>query len=84
MKSLEVKVHDIAVDGLPDMKALVGRVAYIWDGAIVSGWPIPEEFGGIHESEQMWEPSEDHFGGPVIGVTHWIEFPQPVWSLTKE
>ena len=80
---IQVKVHEIAVDGLPDMDSSTGRVAFIWDGAIVSGWPIGTVYGGTEYSEQLWEPSEDRFGGPVIGVTHWLEFPEPVWNLSK-
>lgn len=80
MLKVEIIVHEVAVDGLPDMEKLTGRVAYIWDGAIVSGWPISPEFGGVTYDGQLWEPSEDRFGGPVIGVTHWVEFPRPVWS----
>ena len=78
---VEIIVHEVAADGLPDMEALVGQVAFIWDGAVVSGWPIGEEFGGVQYGEQLWEPSEDRFGGPVAGVTHWIEFPVPAWNL---
>lgn len=81
MIDVQVKIHDVSVDGLPDMENLTGRVAFIWDGAIVSGWPIEN---GFHLGQQMWEPSEDRFGGPVIGVTHWVEFPVPVWNLEKE
>lgn len=33
---ITIMVHDIATDGLPDMENLIGRVAFIWDGAIVS------------------------------------------------
>lgn len=80
---MTVKIHEVAVDGLPDMESLTGRVAFIWDGAIVSGWPIGAEFGGVMYDGQLWEPSEDRFGGPVVGVTHWVEFPYPVWSIGR-
>jgi len=84
-QTITVVVHKIATDGLPgtDYK-LTGRVAFIWNGAIVSGWPIDAEFGGVVAGEQLWEPSEDCFGGPLFGVTHWIEFPTEVWNLGKE
>lgn len=83
MQTLEIKIHEIAKDGLPDMEALVGRVAFIWDGAIVSGWPIGERFGGANYHMALWEGSEDRFGGPYYGVTHWIEFPDCFWNLGK-
>jgi hypothetical protein len=81
MQEITIKIHEVAVDGLPDMKELVGRVAFIWDGAVVSGWPIDTTIG--YEDYQQWSPSEDRFGGPYIGVTHWVEFPVPVWDLER-
>ena len=77
-KTMEIKIHAVATDGLPNMEKLVGRVAYIWDGSIVSGWPVTN---GFESGEQMWEPSENRYGGPVIGVTHWLEFPEPFWNI---
>ena len=79
-ETLTVILHDIATDGLPNMDALVGRVAFIWNGAIVSGWPVSPEYGGGGDGA-IWEPSEDRFGGEVWGVTQWVEFPRPVWRL---
>lgn len=73
-KEIVVKVYEIAMDGLPDMDALTGRVAFIFDGCIVSGWPL--------ENSDMWEANSD-VGNikPFAGVTHWVEFPKPVWDL---
>lgn len=42
MRTMVVKIHDVATDGLPDMEALTGRVALIFDGCVVSGWPLDE------------------------------------------
>ena len=68
-----VTVHAIADDGLPDFttdRTLVGRVAFLFDGCIVSGWPLP---GGL------WEANTDvGHGRPFGGVTHWVEFPRPL------
>lgn len=78
--TVEIKIYGIAVDGLPDSNdsQLIGRTAFIWDGAIVSGWhPRGAE-------PDIWEPAEDRFGGPVSGVTHWVEFPTAVWNLEKD
>lgn len=58
--------------------ALVGRVAFIWDGHVVTGWPLYPEHA---DDPSIWEPSDDRFGGRVAGVTHWIEFPVTVWEL---
>lgn len=81
MYEVTVKIHSIAEDGLPDMddENMVGRVAFIWDGCIVSGWPLTQ----IGRSADHWEPAEDRFGGPVTGVTHWVEFPEPVWRYER-
>lgn len=70
-------VREIAKDGLPDMDKLTGRVAFIFDGCIVSGWPLDPE-----GDETPWEADSDvgrH--GKFYGVTHWVEFARPVWGM---
>jgi hypothetical protein len=79
--SLVVTVHEVATDGLPDMQDLTGRVALISDGCIVSGWPLirgPEE--------TRWEADTDLGCNDLLfaGVTHWIEFPVPIWEVAGE
>lgn len=79
MKELTVKLHEVAVDGLPDMARLTGRVAFLFDGCVVSGWPL-DETGA--DGLVLWEANSDvslvaSFGG----VTHWLEFPVPVHAL---
>lgn len=78
-----ITVHPVAEDGLPDMRAEgAGRVAFIRDGCVVSGWPVISD--GMITADPLavlWEPSQDGFGGPVAGVTHWIEFDVPAWAL---
>lgn len=84
--NVTVTVHAVAEDGLPDMdrEEMVGCIAFIWNGAIVSGWPIGPEYEGDDDPDEVrWEPSEDRFGGPVMGVTHWVEFPEPPWRYEK-
>lgn len=85
-RKITVIVHEIATDGLPPTHEdgngalrddLVGRIAFIWDGYIVSGWPLHANDAGC------WEPADDQFGGPVHGVTHWAEFPEPIWDLER-
>lgn len=81
-----VKLHAIAVDGYPDMDALTGRVAFIFDGCIVSGWPLKtgERQDGEPVYSSRWEADSDV--GRVTrfeGVTHWIEFPQPLHQMER-
>lgn len=85
-KSMTIEVFSVEEDGLPNMDDpnMTGRVAFIWDGCIISGWPIGEEFGGTDYGEQLWEPSEDRFGGPVVGVKHWVLAPAPHWKIDGE
>lgn len=65
MRHMTVKIHEIAKDGYPDMDKLVGRVAFIFDGRVKSGWPL------FKDGE--WE---ENGGGVYTGITHWIEFPE--------
>lgn len=73
-----MKVYTIAEHGLPDMDKLVGRVAFIFDGCIVSGWPLRPDDGG----KVLWEADEDvgrH--GVFYGVEKYVVFDVPVWDL---
>jgi hypothetical protein len=80
VKTVTVRVHEIAVDGLPDMERLVGQVAFIFDGAVVSGWPLNNLALGLPH----WEADSDvGHNQPFSGVTHWLEFPVPVQELTR-
>lgn len=75
-RQITITVHDIAEDGLPDMDSLTGRVAFLFDGCIVSGWPLA--YGNF------WEGNSDvSHGRKFLGVTHWVEFPEPVWEIEK-
>jgi hypothetical protein len=76
MLEIVVKVHRIAEDGLPNMDALVGRVGFIWDGALFSGWPLDVD----EEGEVDWEANEA-WRGSLSSVTHWLEFPDPFWEV---
>ncbi|AOZ64627.1 hypothetical protein SEA_CHUBSTER_76 [Arthrobacter phage Chubster] len=85
------KLYEIAKHGLPDMDdaELAGRVAFIFDGCAVSGWPLspPVEFLDVYQragwpSEILWEADSDvGRSGPFSGVTHWLEFPEPLSRL---
>jgi hypothetical protein len=84
MKQFTIKVHEIAVDGLPQRdqdgsltECLVGRVAFLFDGNIVNGWPL--------DRDGLWEANSDvGHGRPFVGVTHWVEFPLPLWEMEKQ
>lgn len=86
-QSITIKVHEIATDGLPNMEKLTGKVALIFDGRVVSGWPISHEFLSetLKETgESVWEGDEDvSHGESLLGVTHWLEFPDTIWDLEK-
>lgn len=76
---MEIKIHEIAKDGLPIMDELTGRVAFIFDGCIVSGWPLRDNGDG----ETTWEADSDvGRSGAFYGVTHWVEFPRAIWDMT--
>lgn len=83
MKTIEILVYDIETDGLPDMDDddIVGRVAFIWNGAIVSGWPLYERVEGEYYEKTTWESSEDYHGGIHKNVMQWVLFPTPTWRL---
>jgi hypothetical protein len=74
-----MKVCTIAKDGLPDMDKLVGRVAFIFDGSIVSGWPLEKVDG---EDHVLWEADDDvGRNGVFNGVKKYVVFDKPVWDL---
>jgi hypothetical protein len=75
--SMKIIIHEIATDGLPNMDKLVGRVAFLFDGCIVSGWPIDENADPV-----LWEADSDvGHGRAFYEVTHWVEFPEPLSSI---
>jgi hypothetical protein len=85
--SIPVTVHPIAVDGLPqygedDDLELSGRVAFIFDGCVVSGWPLNLKHGSNPDGTPYWEANSD-VGRTIkfAGVTHWLEFPIPVHRI---
>lgn len=76
-----MKVCTIKEHGLPDMDKLVGRVAFIFDGSIVSGWPLNRKSEDVDELV-LWEADEDvgrH--GVFNGVEKYVVFDVPVWEL---
>lgn len=85
-REITVTVHEIAVDGLPNLDGdgdLVCRIALLFDGCIVSGWPLGH--GPNHDQgySGLWEADGDvGHHRPFGGVTHWVEFPEPLHRLS--
>lgn len=78
MRELTVKVHEVATDGLPDMDEMTGRVAFIFDGCLVSGWPLGSD-------GMLWEANSDVGQNVAFAdVTHWVEWPEPVWETASD
>lgn len=83
--TMTVELFDIDKDGLPDMDKLTGRVAFIFDGAILSGWPLYNvhlRHPGNNFPEYTkydWECSE---AAPKVfsGVKKYIIFDKPLWE----
>jgi hypothetical protein len=73
-----MEVFEIEKDGLPDMGKLTGRVAFIFDGCVVSGWPLKS----MGYPDDAWEANEDVVHNRVFrGVRKYIVFDKPVWEL---
>lgn len=83
-KEITILLHEIAEDGYPVvMEEMTGRVALIFDGCVVSGWPIKHELDD--DGRHLWEADSDvGRSAKFAGVTRWIEFPAPVWSLADQ
>lgn len=84
--SHRIVLHEVAVDGLPDfdehglVERYVGNVAFIFEGQIYSGHPLPPNA----EGETLWV-LEDRNGREIVkvaGVTHWVEFPDGLLMST--
>ena len=72
MRDITVRIHSVMIDGKPDMHRLTGRIAFVFEGGVRSGWPVPN-------SEDSWEDSVT--GRVFLGITHWIEFPEPLYHF---
>jgi len=85
-RQVTIIVHAITEDGVPDMTdQQIGRVAFIVDGCIVSGWPLGADPDGEGTYTGQWEADSDvGRGGPFSRMTHWVEFPEPIWDLERE
>lgn len=84
--SHRIILHEVAVDGLPDfdehglVDRYIGNVAFIFEGQIYSGHPLPPNV----EGETFWV-LEDRNGREIVkvaGVTHWVEFPDGLLAAT--
>lgn len=82
-RQVTVAIHAIAQDGYPNLDVLTGRVAFIWDGHVVSGWPLQVDSDDRNSPfTGRWEAADNKLSSvrEFAGVTHWIEFPDPVWD----
>ncbi len=69
---VKMTVHEIAKDGLPS-DDILDRVAFLFDGCIVSGWPLKHlDYGDLG---CPWV-TDSYVGkaAKFVGVTHWVEF----------
>jgi hypothetical protein len=85
MRKIEVKVYDVVQDGLPDPTdfSLIGRVAFIGGGGIISGTPV-QVIWEMNDDDypSIWQIDQDVTATKRIGgVTHWVEFPAATWEL---
>lgn len=87
-RRITITVHSIAEDGYPDTTSpkMNGRVAFIFDGCIVSGWPLRmDNDNDASPLTGYWEANDDvGKNGEFTNVTHWVEFPEPLWDIEKE
>lgn len=70
-----MEIKEIEIDGLPEMDKFAGRVAFIFDGCVVSGWPL---------DNGNWEANSDvgRFGEfSKDSVKKYIIFDKPIWEL---
>ena len=82
-----IEIFEVDVDGLPDMDNLVGRVAFIWDGNIVNGWPLYKihlrDPGNNYPeyTKYDWEANNDVGISKVFSeVTKYAVFDKPIWE----
>jgi len=85
---MEAILYNIAKDGLPDMDNLTGRVAFIFNGCIISGWPLFEVHlkcpGNNYPvyTKNDWEANSDvGKTGVFSGVEQYVIFDKPIWDL---
>ena len=82
---MKIEIKNIKKDGLPDMSKLKGRVAFIYDGCIVTGWPLKgckEDLGQF--TEDMWEGNSDVGHNSIFkGIKYYVIFPIPLFEIEQ-
>lgn len=78
-----MKVYSIEKHGLPDMSNLVGKVAFIFDGCIVSGGPLRGEEDYENAPDDLWEGNSDVSFGKFSGVKYYVVFDTEVWNINE-
>lgn len=86
-EQVTVTIRSIAEDGLPDRRdeSLTGRLAFLWDGYIVTGWPLYASEDRQSAYTGTWEAADDKLSSvrAFANVTHWVEFPEPIWEYQR-
>lgn len=90
MKEITVKLYDIEEDGLPPEEGITGRLAFIFDGCIVSGWPLynihikyPGNDFPMH-GKDVWEANSDvGHQGKFVGIKKYVIFEKPMWDYEQ-
>jgi len=76
-----MKVYTISEDGLqPAHDAKPGTLSFIFDGCIVSGWPLQDEEHPLVDPD-LWEGNSDVSLGKFHGVKKYVIFDKPLWEL---
>ena len=87
MRTIGVKVYEVVKDGLPDPAdlTLVGRVAFVVGGCIISGTALQHVWEEHDGYPSFWKVDTDLMPNEQLGgITHWLEFPVAVWELGRK
>ena len=77
-----MKVYSITEDGIQHAQdAKPGTLAFIFDGCILSGWPLKNAEGYENASDSCWEGNSDVSFGKFTGVKKYVIFDKPLWEL---
>ena len=76
MRTVEVAINDVAVDGYPDEDT---RAVFYFDACWVSGWPLSRSTETDDDGFLLWEANEDvGRSGKFYGVRYWMPSISPV------
>lgn len=81
--TIQLEFNDVTVDGLPTIDDTNTSVIFLWDGNVMSGWPLSNAPPGTpiqDYGEIRWEGSE--FPPQLVGVRYWAYMPQDLYRLS--